>query len=185
MQFSEILVIALALSLDAFSVSFAASTSGRVTDRRAAFRLWFHFGLFQFFMPVIGWVLGTAIEPIISAFDHWIAFTLLAIVGVRMIRSGFTSSTESVASDPSHGLMLVMLAVATSIDALAVGLGMAALRMPIWYPSIIIGSVTAAMCMLAIVGGKRVGAWLGNRAQIAAGSILLLIALRVVITHTT
>ena len=185
MQFLEILVIALALSLDAFTVSFAASTSGRVTDARAAFRLWFHFGLFQFLMPVIGWALGKAIEPVISAFDHWIAFILLAIVGVRMIRSGLSSSTESRAGDPSHGLMLVMLAVATSIDALAVGLGMAALQMPIWYPSIMIGSVTAIMCMLAIVGGKRVGGWLGNRAQIAGGSILLIIALRVVITHTT
>lgn len=185
MQFLEILAIALALSLDAFTVSFAASTSGRITDARAAFRLWFHFGLFQFLMPVIGWVLGTSIEPNISAFDDWIAFTLLAIVGVRMIRSGLRSSTESRAGDPSHGLTLVMLAVATSIDALVVGLGMAALRTPIWYPSIMIGLVTAAMCMLAIVGGKRVGGWLGNRAQIVAGSILLLIALRVVITRTT
>jgi putative Mn2+ efflux pump MntP len=80
--------------------------------------------------------------------------------------------------------MMVTLAIATSIDALAVGLSIAALGMSIWYPSVVIGAITALMCMLAILGGKRIGRWLGNRAQILGGSILFFIALRIVITHT-
>jgi putative Mn2+ efflux pump MntP len=183
MQFIEILIIALALSFDSFAVSLAASTSGFVTDKRAAFRLSFHFGLFQFLMPVLGWALGTTIAPIITAFDHWIAFVLLAFVGVRMIRSAFNPDSESQADDPSRGITLVMLAIATSIDAMAVGLSMAMLRMEVWYPSVFIGIVTAGMCVLAIVGGNRVGGWMGKRAQLVGGVVLLLIGVRIVLSH--
>ena len=132
-QFLEVLAIALALSLDAFAVSFAASAAGFTkNNRRAVFRLSFHFGLFQFLMPIVGWALGVAIEPVIAAFDHWIAFILLAIVGVRMIRAALHPDAETQQNDPSRGITLVMLAIATSIDALAVGLSMAMLNMDVW-----------------------------------------------------
>src|SRR5512139_1713515 len=94
-SFLEVLAIALALSLDAFAVSFAASAAGFTNNKRAVFRLSFHFGLFQFLMPIVGWALGVAIEPVIAAFDHWIAFFLLAIVGIRMIRSALYPETET------------------------------------------------------------------------------------------
>lgn len=184
-QFVEILAIALALSLDAFTVSLAASTSGFVKDRRAVFRLSFHFGLFQFLMPIVGWALGTTIEPVIAAFDHWVAFGLLALVGVRMIAAAMHPGSEAQQNDPSRGITLVMLAIATSIDALAVGLSMAMVRTAVWYPSIVIGVVTGGMCILAIVGGNRLGRWLGKRAQWVGGIVLILIGVRIVISHLT
>ena len=183
MQWYEVLVVAFALSLDAFAVSLAASTAGHVTDRRAAFRLSFHFGLFQFLMPVLGWSLGTSIEHIISAFDHWIAFALLAFVGIRMIRTAFTPAAGGQADDPSRGGVLIMLAIATSIDALAVGLSLAMIQSNVWYPSIVIGVVAGVMSILAIVSGARVGRWLGGKAQMVGGLVLLIIGVRILATH--
>lgn len=183
MQLIEILAIAFALSLDASAVSLAASTSGQVSDKHAAFRLSFHFGLFQFLMPVVGWALGTTIEPKLASFDHWIAFALLTFVGARMILSAIRPNPARQPIDPSRGIMLVFLSIATSIDALAVGFGLAMLGISVWYPSFVIGVVTAGMCVLSIIGGSRVGGWLGERAQLAGGIVLLLIGLRIVISH--
>jgi putative Mn2+ efflux pump MntP len=183
MTFLAILVLALALSMDAFAVSLAASASGRITSRRAAFRLSFHFGLFQFLMPVVGWRLGEAVEPVVASFDHWIAVALLAFVAARMIRAGLDPAEAEQANDPSRGVILVILSIATSIDALAVGLSMAMLRVPIWYPSAVIGIITGAMCTFAIVIGARVGAWVGKRAQVVGGIILLAIAARILVSH--
>jgi manganese efflux pump family protein len=183
MHFFEILIVALALSLDAFAVSLAAAISGHIRNKRAAFRLWFHFGLFQFLMPVLGWALGTTIEPVAASVGDWVAFALLAFVGVRMVRSGLNPSSVNQADDPTRGLVLVMLSVGTSIDALAVGLSLAMLHINVWYPSAVIGIVTATMCMIAIAGGVRLGTRLGSRAQVAGGIVLLLIAGRIVINH--
>ena len=90
MSILEILFLALALSIDAFAVTLSAAAAGSVTDGRAAFRLSFHFGLFQFMMPVLGWTAGLALAPVIVAVDHWVAFGLLSVVGVRMIRASFS-----------------------------------------------------------------------------------------------
>ena len=182
-QFLEVLAIALALSLDAFAVSFAASTAGYTKNKRAVFRLSFHFGLFQFLMPILGWALGVAIEPIIAAFDHWVAFILLAIVGIRMIRAALHPDAGTPQNDPSRGFTLVLLAIATSIDALAVGLSMAVLNMNVWYPAIVIGIVTGGMSVLAIAGGNRLGPWLGQKAQLVGGIVLILIGVRILIAH--
>jgi putative Mn2+ efflux pump MntP len=175
--------MALALSMDAFAVSLAASTSGHITTRRAAFRLSFHFGLFQFLMPVVGWRLGETVEPVVSSFDHWIALALLAFVAVRMIRAGLNPAKVEEAGDPTRGVILVLLSIATSMDALAVGLSMAMLRVPVWYPSAVSGIVTGAMCMFAILIGARVGPWVGKRAQVVGGIILLAIAARILVSH--
>lgn len=182
-DWAGIVLIALALSLDASAVALAASTAGRVVGRRAVFRLSFHFGLFQFLMPVLGWTLGATLEPVISAWDHWIAFLLLALVGGRMIRGAVRPGPETAASDPSRGIVLVLLAVATSIDALAVGFSLGMLRVRIWMPSIVIGIITAVMTVLAIVGGSRLGRWLGPKAQWAGGVVLILIGLRILVSH--
>lgn len=183
MHWTEIVALALALSLDAFAVSLAAGTAGYITDRRAAFRLAFHFGLFQFLMPVLGWALGTTIEPAIAAFDHWIAFVLLTVVGGSMIRGSIRPDPETRAGDPSRGVALILLAIATSLDALAVGLSLAMVRVNIWFPCISIGIITAAMSVLAIVGGRRVGPSLGGRARLAGGVVLVLIGLRILVAH--
>jgi len=183
MTLIEILPIALALSMDAFAVSLGAAAAGFAGSRRAVFRLAFHFGLFQFLMPLLGWSLGRTVEPWIADFDHWIAFALLGFVGVRMIRSGSCPAGSGPSDDPSRGLLLVMLATATSIDALAVGLSLAALRISVWYPAVVIGVITAGMCVVAILGARWIRSGLGSWAQIAGGIVLLIVAFRVVISH--
>lgn len=183
MQLIEIFIVAFALSLDAFAVSLAASVSGFVNDGRATFRLAFHFGLFQFLMPVLGWTLGTTVESRLADWDHWIAFAILLIVGIRMITAAVKPSSDGRAGNPSRGILLVMLAIATSIDAMAVGFSLAILGMVVWYPSVVIGLVTAGMSILAIVSGNRVGGWLGSRAQIAGGVVLILIGIRIALVN--
>ncbi len=183
MDLLDILIIAVGLAMDAFTVCLGVGTCGNGTTRRAAFRLSFHFGLFQFLMPVLGWFLGAAVAPLISAVDHWIAFGLLAFVGGRMVRSGLDGESESFAGDPSRGLTLVSLAVATSIDALAVGLSLAMLSISVWYPSTVIGVVTASLSLIGLQIGNRLGAKFGKRMEVVGGLILILIGVRILIAH--
>lgn len=183
MGFVEILMIALGLAMDAFAVSLGAGASGQAVGGRAAFRLSFHFGLFQFMMPVLGWFLGVRIVAFLSSVDHWIAFGLLAFVGVRMIHSGWDSEGESLSADPSRGLTLVVLAIATSIDAFAIGLSLGMLRIKIWYPSVVIGIVTSGLSLLGIRLGTRLGRRFGKQMEIVGGAILSLLGLRILLSH--
>jgi len=167
--------------MDTFAVSVGAAIQGHVKGVRAAFRLWFHFGLFQFLMPVIGWFIGLKAAHVICTFDHWVAFGLLGYVGGKMVYSGCKPEpTPERAADPTRGWPLMLLSVATSIDALAVGLSLAMLRISIWYPSIVIGVVTAGLSFLGLELGSRFGRHFGNRAEIVGGVILILIGVRVV-----
>ena len=183
MSLIETVLLGLSLSLDSCAVALASSASGRINDRRSALRLCFHFGLFQFLMPVAGWAAGTQIERHLASFDHWIAFGLLAFVGTRMMTSAEGGPSVEETVDPSRGWVLVTLATATSIDALAVGLGLAALRISVWYPGTIIGLITMLTSTLAVFGGMRVGRWFGARAQLAGGLVLLFIGLKIVFSH--
>ena len=183
MSLVEILALAVGLALDAFAVSLAAGAAGHAAGPRPAFRLAFHFGLFQFMMPVLGWYAGSLVAARIAAADHWVAFALLLWVGVRMIRSGRDPDPAPVRADMSRGWTLVGLSVATSIDALAVGLSLAMLGVAIWYPSAVIGVVT---CVLSLVGlrlGGRLGARFGQRAELVGGGVLILIGLRILVVH--
>jgi putative Mn2+ efflux pump MntP len=183
MDFLTVLLIAVGLAMDAFAVSLGIGTSERSTSPRARFRLSFHFGLFQCFMPIIGWVAGSTVSRWIAPIDHWIAFGLLAYVGINMIRSGFNPEAESYTRDPSRGRTLIVLAVATSIDALAVGLSLAMLDVEIITPSIIIGLVTYSLSMVGLFAGNKLGEKFGKRMEILGGIILIGIGIRVVITH--
>lgn len=183
MPLLEIVPIALGLAMDAAAVSLGCGASGQARGPGAGLRLAFHFGLFQFIMPIAGWLVGVRIERFVSSWDHWIAFGLLMFVGVRMIRAGLNPSLESRLTDPSRGIRLIMLAVATSIDALAIGLSLAMLGVSIWYPSFVIGVVTFGSSMAAFRLGRILGAGLGKRMEIAGGTILVLIGLRILVTH--
>lgn len=183
MRLFEIVLIALGLAMDAFAVALGCGASGQARGARAGFRLAFHFGLFQFMMPVAGWAAGVRIERLVSAWDHWIAFGLLVFVGARMIRAGLNPRLETRPGDPSRGLKLVMLAVATSIDAFAIGLSLAMLRVSIWYPSVVIGVVTLGVSMAGFQFGSKLGARFGKRMEVAGGAILLLIGLRILASH--
>jgi putative Mn2+ efflux pump MntP len=181
--FVEILLIAVGLALDAFAVSLGVGTSGLAASPRPMFRLSFHFGLFQFFMPVVGWYAGSHFARWIARWDHWVALALLSLVGFRMIRSGLSRESASYPVDPSRGWTLVVLSVATSIDALAVGLGLAMLRVAIWYPSIVIGVVTATLSVIGLFVGHRLGERFGKRMEILGGVILIGIGVRILISH--
>jgi len=182
MDLIEIIGIAVGLAMDACAVSLAAGASGRSPGKRAAFRLSFHFGLFQFFMPVIGWYGGSLMAGPMQAVDHWIAFALLAFIGGRMIWSGFRAGDPS-PTDPSRGTTLLMLSVATSIDALAVGFSLALLQVEIWQPSAIIGLVTAALSLAGLRLGALLGARFGKRMELAGGVLLVFIGARILVEH--
>ncbi|MFC1693466.1 manganese efflux pump MntP family protein [Candidatus Latescibacterota bacterium] len=180
-----ILIIAVGLAMDAFAVSVAVGIkSGNVTNRQT-FRLAFHFGFFQFIMPVLGWVCGYAVENIIAPFDHWVACGLLTFIGGKMILESFKNDIpQTFSNDPTRGLTLLGLSVATSIDAFAVGLSLGVLNRGIWYPSIIIGLVAAAFTVLGLELGKRIGLILSKKMEFAGGVILIGIGIKIVLDHT-
>lgn len=134
-------------------------------------------------MPILGWLGGNTVAHIISRFDHWVAMGLLAFVGIRMIRSGLDADGESFTGDPSRGSTLMVLCVATSIDALAIGLSLSMLNVSILYPSVVIGVVTAGLSLVGLLIGHKLGAAFGKRMEILGGIILIGIGLRVLVTH--
>lgn len=170
--------------MDAAAVSLAAAAAGFVQDVRSSCRLAFHFGLFQFLMPVLGWLAGMNLATYFAAFDHWIAFALLAFVGGRMLWNGLSQEQEeSIAKDPTRGLTLVLLSLATSIDALAIGLSLSMLEVTIWYPAAMIGIITALLSALAIMIGKQVGTKAGKRMEVFGGVILVGIGVHILFAH--
>jgi putative Mn2+ efflux pump MntP len=183
MDISSILLVALGLAMDVFAVSLGAGTSRFGTGWRCRLRLAFHFGLFQGGMTFLGWLGGTQIADWISTFDHWVAFALLFIVGIRMIKSGFSSKEESHLVDPSRGMTLVLLSFATSLDALAVGLSLAFLDVKILASSFIIGGVSVALSLVGTAFGRSLGSRFGKRMEVAGGLLLIAIGVRIVITH--
>jgi len=183
MTFIEILLIAVGLALDAFAVSLGSSSNGKVSDRRAAFRLYFHFGLFQALMPVIGWSIGISVSRIIVQLDHWIAFFLLLFVGLKMIIEAFKEVDSKQDFNPSKGWTLIMLSLATSIDALVVGFSIALLNTEIVYPAILIGVVTAVLSLIGIKIGRAFGNKFGNKMEILGGVIIVVIGARILFSH--
>jgi putative Mn2+ efflux pump MntP len=183
MDWAASILVAVGLAMDAFAVSLGVSTTGQARDFRSGFRLAFHFGLFQSLMAFLGWLLGSTIASLIANFDHWVAFALLAYVGINMIRSGLSQEKERVMPNPSRGRMLVILAVATSLDAMAVGLSMAMIGGPVALPIVLIGVVTLTLSTIGILTGNKLGEKFGKRMEIIGGVILITIGVRVVISH--
>jgi len=178
----ELLLVALGLSMDAFAVSLAAGTHQKVRSAGPAFRLWFHFGLFQSLMTVVGWFVGAGLEKFIETWDHWVAFGLLTVVGGKMIWEGWQPGEPGEAKlrqDPSRGLALVSLSLATSLDALAVGVGLGVLGAAIWQPGVVIGLVTALMSLVGLRVGGLLGAKFGRRMEAAGGVVLVLIGVKI------
>ncbi|TAL33965.1 MAG: manganese efflux pump [Spirochaetes bacterium] len=180
-----ILGIATGLAMDAFSVCLAAGLVIPEPTRRHYFRLSFHFGLFQFMMPILGYFAGSLVETLIADYDHWVALGLLAAIGGKMVVESFGEKHggSDTAPDPSRGWSLVVLSIATSIDALAVGLSMGMMAKPILVPSIIIGIICAAFSILGLRLGRHAGALLGNRVERAGGILLIAIGVKIVLEH--
>lgn len=185
MNLVVVLGIAIGLAMDAFAVAIAASVTLGRASRRQTFRLAFHFGLFQFLMPIIGWLAGRTVERWIVSWDHWVAFGLLALIGGKAIWTALVGEDEVERDDPTRGLSLVILSVATSIDALAVGLTFAVLKVSVLYPCVIIGVVTAVITAVGTQIGSRLGARFGRAMEIAGGAILIAIGLKILLQHTS
>jgi manganese efflux pump family protein len=185
-----VLLVALALAMDAFAVSVASGICIADLKLKHALRASLSFGLFQFAMPVIGWLLGSTFSSYIRRFDHWIAFALLGFVGGKMIKESFEAKDAASCSDDEKARAdirdfrtLMLLSVATSIDALAVGLYYSVLGAPILAPAAIIGVVTFALCLVGTEFGKRIGSRFERWATLAGGIALVGIGLKILVEH--
>jgi putative Mn2+ efflux pump MntP len=185
MSFFVILTIAIAMAMDTFAVAIGLSLSRQGLDGRQRFRLAFHFGLFQFLMPVLGWIAGRTLLSAIESFDHWIAAGLLVFVGGKMIVEFIRQDDKDEAKngDVTRGGSLVVLSLATSMDALAVGLSFGALGVPVVYPAVIIGVVTFIITMIGTLIGPVLGKLVGRWAELGGGLVLLAIAVKILVEH--
>ena len=184
MEFFTVLGIAVSLAMDAFSVCVACGAKVAKPAFRLYFRFSWHFGLFQFLMPILGYYCGILIADIFRDFDHWLALIILAIIGAKMIWESFKKSDEDCGKkDPSRGFTLIALSVATSIDAAAVGLSLAALNEPVFLPAIVIGIVCIIFSALGLFIGNKIGSKIGKWAERFGGTVLILLGTKICLEH--
>ena len=182
MSFLELLLIAIGLSMEAFSVSICKGLTTKKFSWRMALVCGLWFGFFQALMPIIGYFLGAQFQEMIEAYDHWIAFGLLFLIGANMIREAVWGKGES--QDGSLGFKtMLLLAIATSIDALAVGVSFACIRVKLWSSVIVIGLTTFAFSVLGVKIGNVFGSKYEKSAEIIGGIILILIGLKILLEH--
>jgi putative Mn2+ efflux pump MntP len=185
-QLLNISAMAVALAMDAFAVAIAAGVQLKQIGFRQYFRLAWHFGFFQAIMPVVGWSAGLYVRGWIEEYDHWVAFALLAFVAQGMLRAAVrVEKTGEQRKDPTRGLTMVMLSIATSIDALAVGVSLSLIKISIWTPAIIIGIVAAVFTAAGMYLGKRLGTVnrISRYAEAIGGVVLVLIAFNILFEH--
>ncbi len=186
MNFITVLLIGLGVAMDAFSVAITDGIVLKKPKLYEAAKIALFFGIFQFLMPCAGYILGSAFARFITAFDHWIAFILLAFIGGKMIFEAISEKDEAgEIKNPLSFATLIVLAVATSIDALAVGVTFATIPggMSVFSASSIIGLVTFAISFAGVYIGSKFGNLLGNKAEIAGGVVLSLIGIKIIIEH--
>lgn len=173
--------------MDAFAISVSSGISIRGLKWIHILRASFFFGLFQFLMPVGGWFLGKTFISLISAYDHWVVFGLLAFIGGKMVKEALDSkkkaSPQASAGDVRNLGTLLTLTVATSLDALAVGLSFSILNRRIWDSAAIIGGITFLVCLIGFEFGRRIGMLLERGAQIVGGLILIGIGAKILLEH--
>ena len=182
MEYLSVLLIAVGLAMDAFAVAICKGLAMRKPGVKAILVIGLWFGFFQAVMPVIGYLLGSSFYSYISDYDHWIAFALLALIGANMIREALSGEEEGVDDSIGFRTMLV-LAIATSIDALAVGISLAMTGDDIVQSAVMIGVVTFLISAVGVKMGSLVGDRFGSRAELVGGVILILIGLRILLDH--
>lgn len=178
-----IVMIALGLSMDAFAVSVSSGITIKNLKPRHAVKIGGFFGGFQALMPIAGWLLGLGFKDYIEKYDHWIAFGLLGFVGVKMLKEAMEEDCEYILN-PLKNNVLFMLAIATSIDAMAVGVSFAFLKASILSSAVIIGIITFVVCFGGVYLGKKCGCIFKKKAEIAGGIILMLIGFKILVEHT-
>lgn len=187
MGFVEIFLIGIGLSMDAFAVSVCKGLGMHRVNYAHALIIALFFGVFQGLMPVIGWLVGSAFATYVTAVDHWIAFALLAFVGGKMLWDAFHDEDEEEDDETATQRLdlreLFMLAIATSIDALAVGISFSFLQIDIVAAALVIGCTTFVLSLVGVVVGNRFGARFERSSQIAGGIVLIAIGLKILLEH--
>ncbi len=181
MEFYVLVGIAFGLSMDAFSVAIATGCVTRKDVHFQAFRMALWFGFFQFLMPLVGWLIGINLKQFLEKIDHWIAFLLLAYIGGKMIFEAFSKEKERECNVSTPQMLL--LAIATSIDAFAVGFSLSLLGIKIFLPALFIGLVTFNCSEVGFYICKKIGKFLEKKAEFFGGLILILIGLKILIEH--
>ncbi|HPE07317.1 MAG TPA: manganese efflux pump MntP family protein [Smithellaceae bacterium] len=183
MSLLTIFLLAVGLGVDAFSVAIGIGASNNKKSWAPVLRLSLAFGLFQFVMPLIGWLAGSTVVDRIQSFDHWIAFALLVLVGGKMIREGFEKESDEQKTDQTRGWPLFLLSIATSIDALAVGFSFSLLKTALLFPAAIIGVVCFMMTAVGMIFGKGLARIFGKKVEILGGLVLIAIGMKILIEH--
>lgn len=184
MPFAELMILSLGLSMDACAVAICKGACMRGFEADKAVKIAVAFGFFQALMPLIGWFLGTQFSEYIRSYDHWIAFVLLVILGAKMVWDSLHTEDELVCT-PLDAKEVLLLAIATSIDALAAGVALAVLHVNIWTSVLMIGLVTLGMSFLGTVLGSRFGQKYTSKAQLVGGLVLCGIGIKILIEHLT
>ncbi len=183
LQLLPILVISLGLAMDAFAVSITNGITIQCLKLRHAVRIAIFFGGFQALMPLLGWLAGIGLKKYVESFDHWIAFALLVFIGAKMIYEAIWIDEVEKKCDPLNLVVLLGLAIATSIDALAVGITFAFLHIAIIAPAIIIGVITILLSFAGVFIGNRIGDHLGSKMEVLGGIILIGMGIKILLSH--
>lgn len=183
MSLIELFLIAVGLSMDAFAVAVCKGLAMPKMSWKGAAIVGLYFGGFQALMPFLGYLLGAGFKDAISAYDHWVAFILLALIGGNMIRESREDEEESLDASLSFRSM-VLLAIATSIDALAVGVSMAFMNVPVLLSAVVIGVVAFVLSVVGGLAGRRLGALFQRRAELVGGLVLVGIGIKILVEHT-
>ena len=183
MSILTIIFIAFGLAMDAFAVSITSGITIKGLKFNNALKIAIFFGAFQAIMPLIGWLAGLGLKDFISGIDHWIAFGILSFIGCKMIYESIRIKSYEKEINPLNVYVLLMLSIATSIDALAIGVSFAFIKIFIVTPAIIIGIVTFLLSFLGIFIGNRFGHFFENKIEIAGGIILIVIGTKILLEH--
>ena len=182
MDYIIILLIALGLCFDTFAVSVSSGIARQEITFLDACKIAIILAIFQAGMPILGWLMGEQVKHLISDFDHWIVFGILFLLGLKMIYESFKKE-ENKKFNPLNFWVMISMAIATSIDALAVGISFSIIDVPILITAFIIGSVTYLASMLGMLFGKKTGSFYGKKMEILGGLILIGIGLKILIQH--
>ena len=178
----EVVLIAIGLAMDAFAVSICKGLSMKKMSWKKAIIVGGYFGIFQGLMPVIGYFLGTTFENLVTKIDHWIAFVLLVFIGINMLKEAFGNESEN-CNDKVDFKTMVVLAIATSIDALAVGITFAFLKTNIVLASILIAIITFVVCIIGVKIGNKFGDKYERKAETVGGLILIFMGIKILLEH--
>ena len=178
----EILLVSIGLAMDAFAVSICKGLSMKAMNWKKAIIIALYFGVFQALMPAIGYLLGATFQELVTKIDHWVAFALLTFIGINMSKEAFAKEKDSY-TDSVEFKSMVILAIATSIDALAVGITFAFLKVNLIIATIMIGIVTFLICLIGVKIGNKFGNKYERKAEAVGGLILILMGTKILIEH--